>query len=77
LRLDTEQQYENDRQHHRDGADHRDGLDRWRRESEHHERDDRDAARLAGIRTNLVLFSVYAVAGLIVAVAAAICLPLA
>jgi fructose transport system permease protein len=32
--------------------------------------DDLDAARLAGIRTNLVLFSVYAVAGLIVAVAA-------
>ena len=32
--------------------------------------DDVDAARLAGIRTNLVLFSVYAVAGLIVAVGA-------
>jgi fructose transport system permease protein len=32
--------------------------------------DDLDAARLAGIRTNLVLFSVYAVAGIIVAVAA-------
>jgi fructose transport system permease protein len=32
--------------------------------------DDLDAARLAGIRTNLVLFSVYAVAGLIVAAAA-------
>ncbi len=32
--------------------------------------DDVDAARLAGVRTNLVLFSVYAVAGLIVAVAA-------
>ena len=32
--------------------------------------DDIDAARLAGIRTNLVLFSVYAFAGLIVAVAA-------
>jgi fructose transport system permease protein len=32
--------------------------------------DDVDAARLAGIRTNLVLFSVYAVAGLIVAAGA-------
>lgn len=32
--------------------------------------DDLDAARLAGIRTNLVLFSVYAVAGLLVAAAA-------
>lgn len=32
--------------------------------------DDVDAARLAGIRTNLVLFSVYAVAGLIVAIGA-------
>jgi fructose transport system permease protein len=32
--------------------------------------DDVDAARLAGIRTNLVLFSVYAFAGLIVAIAA-------
>jgi fructose transport system permease protein len=32
--------------------------------------DDVDAARLSGIRTNLVLFSVYAVAGLIVAIAA-------
>jgi fructose transport system permease protein len=32
--------------------------------------DDVDAARLAGIRTNLVLFSVYAVAGVIIAIAA-------
>jgi fructose transport system permease protein len=32
--------------------------------------DDLDAARLAGIRTNRVLFSVYAVAGIIVAIAA-------
>jgi fructose transport system permease protein len=32
--------------------------------------DDADAARLAGIRTNLVLFSVYAFAGLIVGIAA-------
>ncbi len=32
--------------------------------------DDVDAARLAGIRTNRVLFSVYAVAGIIVAIAA-------
>jgi fructose transport system permease protein len=32
--------------------------------------DDIDAARLAGIRTKLVLFSVYALAGLIVAIAA-------
>src|SRR5207302_10887060 len=32
--------------------------------------DDIDAARLAGIRTNRVLFSVYAVAGLIIALGA-------